>query len=108
MGGNPTFIKHLAVTVALVDLLAVHEILIGHVHGGGHHGSRINLGAFTKRHPVGVDDDHLPVGANRAINLRGGRTRHPIQCHGLGIGLIKVNLRISSHIKTLPIHHRAL
>ena len=78
MGSNPTFIKHLTVTVTLVDMLAVHEILIGHIHGGGNHCSRIDLRTFTKRHAVGINNNHLPVGAHRAINLRGGRACHAI------------------------------
>ena len=108
-GTQFTLVHHLARGTLAVELHpAFHEGLVGGVVGGGHQTAHVHGGGFAEIHALRVDQHHLPRRCDAAQNLAGVVVRHPVQGGRLGVGLLKMHLRLTAHIESVPVHHRPL
>ena len=114
-GVDLAVVDDLAIAAAREIVAAGHEILIGQVRCGGEKAADIDAGVVAQQHPVGIEQPHLAVAADCAVDVRDGRTGHLVQGDGAGIGLVELDAGALPDRKILPVddgfrralvHHR--
>ena len=88
-------------------VIARHEVLGAHVQGRGHQGPHIDLGRGREQHAVGVEQENLAVGIDRALDDRHIRAQHPVQGHGAGARLDELDGFALADRETLPVDGHA-
>ena len=73
--------------------------------GGRNQAAHIHGGGFAKIHTLRIDQNHLTRRCDASQNLAGVVVRHAVQGDRLGIGLLKMHLRLATDIEAFPIHH---
>ena len=99
--------------VALVDdgvgavpgqfVIAGHEVLGAHPECGCDQRTRIHLCRGSEQYAVGVEQKHLPVGLDRALDDRDIGAQNTVQGHCAGGRLHKVHRLALAHREALPV-----
>ena len=99
--------------IALVDdgvtagtfklVVASHEVVGADVQCAGHNTAHIHLRVSGEEHTVGVDQEHLAVGVERALDDRHVRPQHPVERHGVAARLHKVDGVTLADAEALPV-----
>ncbi len=84
-----------------------HKISIVDLQRGGDDATDIDLRLVTKHDASGIDDEHLPVGFDFAVDLRGPRRGDAIEHGGATIRLFDVDFRFMPDVEALPIDDSA-
>ncbi|MNH07045.1 hypothetical protein D3C79_664250 [compost metagenome] len=71
--------------------------------GAGQQSAGRDPGAGPKPDAVGVEQDHLAVGAEHAQHLRWVGTDHPVEGHRGAVRLLDVHLVVSANAELLPV-----
>ncbi len=79
------------------------EIPVGDVLRGHHQPADAHLRAGGKINPVRIDQEHLAVGVDMAVNFAGIRAQHAVQHHAAGARLAEVHRLAGADTKTLPV-----
>ena len=88
--------------------LARQKVSVRQFAGRRHQRPHIHLRAAPKEHTGAVEQKHLPIGRELAKDGTGVAAQHPVQRHGAGIGLDKVDLRRRADVEGLPVDNRLL
>ena len=91
------------VAVAAELVMAVIEVLITEAQGRGHQRPHVDRCALAKQHPVGVDQKHLAVGIEVAVDRRGVFTDHSVQRYRVAAWLVKIDRVACANIKAVPV-----
>ena len=103
------FVDHAAGGAAALKLqLARHEVGVSNAVGGSTQCAHVHAGAGGKVDAAGVGQKHLAVGVDLAVNLARRAAQHAVQDNAAGLGLVEVDFGSRSHVKALPVHHRAV
>ena len=88
--------------------MSVHEGLVGGIVGGCNQAAHIHGSGFAKIHALRIDQHHLTRRCDAAQNLARVVVCHAVQGGRLGIGLLKLHLRLATDIEAFPVHHRTV
>ena len=97
-----TAVGHHALTLGEVHPSG-QKVGVGDLHGPGHQRAHIHLGIGAEQHPVGIEQEHLPVGHQLAVDLRGRARLHPVQGHRIGARLLELHRSLLTDVKALPV-----
>lgn len=89
-------------------VVAGQKVGIGDLHRTGHQPAHVNAGARTKDHAIVVQNEHLAVGGQLALDLRGIRGIDAVKDRRLAVGLGNVDRGLVADIKALPVDDRLL
>ena len=95
-------------SVASEVVFAVGKVLVGDIHRRGDQPTDIHLRGLAEDHAARIDQKHLPVGGQLALNHRGITLQHPVECHGIGVGLLELDLRRRADVEGLPVQRGLL
>ena len=95
-------------TVALKAGFAGHEVGIGHLVRGGHDAAHVDRGARRKVHARRVDEIHLAVGVDLAVDLAGVGGQHAVERHAALAGLHKVDRGLAADVEAAPVDDGAV
>ncbi|MNU76741.1 hypothetical protein D3C71_663000 [compost metagenome] len=86
--------------------LAGQEIGIAEIERTGHQARRIDPGALAEQHAVGIQDEHLAIRFERAVDHGAFIALDPVERDGGGIRLDEIDLGILADRKTIPLDGR--
>ena len=103
-GIDVALVDHRCGAVATETVIAGEEIFCGHVERGGHQAADINLCAGREQDAVGVDQEHVAVGFQCALDHRHIRAQHAVQGDGRRAGLDELDGVAFADGKALPVN----
>ncbi len=90
-------------TAAGKNVVAGEKVRILDIHRRGDQAADVELGPRRKQHTVRVDQEHPPVGAETAENLRRRAADHPVQHHAAGGRLDELHVLVAADVELLPV-----
>ena len=106
LGIDGAQVLHRGVGVALEDQVAIPEVVVGNVEGGGDEPVDVDLRPGSEKDAVGIDQIEMAVGSQLAVDLGGVGANHPRQHRRPRTGLVDVDLVAVADVKALPIDNR--
>ena len=104
-----TLIDNFACCTVAIELQdAGHEVGIADAVGGRSEGMHIDSRSRREIHARWVGHDHLAVGIDLTINLRGRVAQNTVQQHAAARRLRDVDFGLRTHIEALPVNDRSL
>ena len=90
--------------VGAEGVAAFSKVLLRQVQRGSHQPAHVHLGPRCEQDTCGVDQEHLTVGAQAAIDFRTAVAHHAVQRHGIRTRLHKLHQRTTADVEALPVH----
>ena len=107
--GDAALVDHLAGRAVAGELVvAPLKVGVGNLHRGRHHAAHVHLRVLAEQHARRVDQEHLAVGGQLALDDGGVVLHHPVQRHGTGVGLLEFDLRRRADVEGVPVQRRLL
>ena len=100
--GNRGVVHQLAAEIEL----AVHEILVGDVEGGGQQTGHIHFRPGAEHDAVGVDQEDVAVGGERAFDLRHGIAGDPVERDVAIVLMDELDQLPGIDAEVVPVDHR--
>jgi len=91
------------IAAAAEIVAALQEILVGNVGRGGEQAAHIDASIVAEQHAIGIEQPHLAVGADGAVDVGDVRTGDAVQGDGAGIGLVELDGGAGADRKILPV-----
>lgn len=95
-------------TTRVCHLSARHEHAVAQVQRGGCEARHIHHGAPAKDDAAGIDEEHLAVGAERAVEQRRPAIQHAVQRGGGGIWHDELRLLAAGNVEGAPVNDGAV
>lgn len=86
--------------------LAVHEVAVQRVERARHQAADIDFAAGSKHNTGGVDEPHLAVGIQLAVDSAGVAGADAVEGAGAGVGLDEVDAGVAADVEAVPVEHR--
>ncbi|MNY41199.1 hypothetical protein D3C86_1759920 [compost metagenome] len=86
--------------------MPVNEVLVADIQLGGHQAADFDLCVGPEQQAIGIDEKHLTIGLQGAVDDRCIPARHTIERHGRGSRLHERDLMAVVDIEALPIENR--
>ena len=103
------FVDHAACAACAVEAgLARHELVGVGLAGGGHQAAHVDLRRGREIHPVGVTQEHLPVGTDLAVDLVGVIAQDVVERDRAAAGLVELHLGLAADVEAGPVDDGAL
>ena len=106
--GDRATVQHRAAAGAGKAVVALHEVGVGDVERRGHQAADIDLRSGREQHAVGIDHEHLAVGAEAAEDAGRVGAEHPVQSHRTGVRLHEPHRLAAPDVEALPVDHGVL
>ena len=106
--GDSAFVAHAGARLATAAEAeaAGHEVGVGQRGRAGHQATHVHLRRATKEDAVGVEQHHLPVGADAPEDGRRVLAQHPVERHRARAGLHELHGFLRAHVERAPINGR--
>jgi hypothetical protein len=101
--GDVALVDDGAAARAFKGVTARHEILGLHLQRGGDDAADVDLRALGEEDAVWVEQEHVPVGVERALNHRNVGADNAVEGNRAGRGLDKVNGVAGTNVEALPV-----
>ena len=101
--GDVALVDDGAAAGAFKGVAARHEVLGLHVQRGGDNAPDVDLRAFGEEDAVGVEQKHVSVGVERALDHGHVGANDPVEGDGAGRGLDKIDGVPGANVEALPV-----
>lgn len=107
-GGDLALVGHCGFALAAQVDLAGHEVFVVHVERRGNEAADIDLGPSANEHAVGVDQEHMAVGAQAAHDLAAFGAGDAVERGGGVAWLVEAHRFVGRHGEAAPVDDGAV